>query len=142
MAQANKRAAKAAAAWRLVLFSAMLAGGAQLVRQQREIDDLRMRLDERKPAGPLFEQGAAVSSDYAIGTWTVPPKTPEAKPVDWNQVDAKRRAEQHYLSGVIFFQKGDYDKARSEWLAARQDDPSNEDAEAGLQRLDAAYAAR
>ncbi|MBI5631045.1 MAG: hypothetical protein HY921_09190 [Elusimicrobia bacterium] len=50
--------------------------------------------------------------------------------------DAKRSSQQHYLSGVIFFQKGDYDKARDEWGLAKQLDPSNSDAQAGLERIE------
>ncbi|MBI4377190.1 MAG: tetratricopeptide repeat protein [Elusimicrobia bacterium] len=53
--------------------------------------------------------------------------------------DARRQSEQHYISGVIFFQKGDYEKAREEWTLARQLDPSNSDAQAGLERIEKLY---
>ncbi len=53
--------------------------------------------------------------------------------------DAKRRAQQHYLSGIIYFQKGDYEKARDEWLLARKLDPSNDDVRAALGRVDRLY---
>jgi len=43
---------------------------------------------------------------------------------------------QHFLTGVILFQKGDYIGARREWLQAKQLDPSNSDAQSGLERLD------
>ena len=50
--------------------------------------------------------------------------------------DNKRSSQQHYLSGVIFFQKGDFDKARDEWNLSIQLDPSNSDAKAGLERIE------
>lgn len=53
--------------------------------------------------------------------------------------DNKHASEQHYLSGVIFFQKADYEKARNEWSLALQLDPSNSDAKAGLERIERLY---
>ncbi|MEK7857874.1 MAG: hypothetical protein AAB320_01920 [Elusimicrobiota bacterium] len=50
--------------------------------------------------------------------------------------DASRESQQHYLSGVIFYQKGDLEGARREWLRAKRLDPANSDAEAGLDRLE------
>ena len=50
-----------------------------------------------------------------------------------------REAQQHYLSGMVYFQKGDYAKARDEWTISRQLDPTNADAEAGLQRVEKLY---
>jgi tetratricopeptide (TPR) repeat protein len=50
--------------------------------------------------------------------------------------EARRSSQQHYLSGVIFFQKGDYEKARDEWNLAKQLDPGNPDAQAGLERIE------
>ena len=41
---------------------------------------------------------------------------------------ARRDSQQHYLANVIFFQKGDYVKARDEWVLSLQNDPSNADA--------------
>ena len=45
-------------------------------------------------------------------------------------------SQQSYLSGMIYFQKGDYDKARKEWLMSVKLDPTNSDAKAGLAKLD------
>lgn len=53
--------------------------------------------------------------------------------------DNKRSSQQHYLSGVIFFQKGDYEKAKNEWSLALQLDPGNSDAKSGLDRIDKLY---
>lgn len=46
------------------------------------------------------------------------------------------RAQQAYLSGVVYFQKGDYVRAREEWSRALRLDGANDDAKAGLARLD------
>ena len=53
--------------------------------------------------------------------------------------EAARQSQQHYLSGMVYFQKGDYEKARDEWLLAKQLDPTNADAEAGLEHIDKLY---
>lgn len=53
--------------------------------------------------------------------------------------DNKRSSQQHYLSGVIFFQKGDYEKAKNEWSLALQLDPGNSDAKSGLDRIEKLY---
>ncbi len=52
---------------------------------------------------------------------------------------AKRASEQHYFAGIIAFQKGDYQEARRQWTLAKQMDPSNSDAQAGLERIDQIY---
>lgn len=44
--------------------------------------------------------------------------------------------QQHYLEGLKFFQNSNYEKARSEWSIARQLDPENSDAAAGLKRIE------
>jgi hypothetical protein len=140
MARANKRAVRASAAWRLGLLCAMLVGGWQLMRQQREIDELRKRLGSAPaPASVSYAPVPASSWETPAPLAAVAPRA-----VEMNEASegVRHQAQQHYLAGVIYYQKGDYVKARAEWLAARQVDPSNEDAEAGLQRLDAAYSGR
>ncbi|MBI4387131.1 MAG: hypothetical protein HY551_07095 [Elusimicrobia bacterium] len=49
----------------------------------------------------------------------------------------RRSAIQHWNLGIISFQKGDYDKARDEWILCKKLDPSNSDCLAGLQRIEA-----
>ncbi|MBI5209701.1 MAG: tetratricopeptide repeat protein [Elusimicrobia bacterium] len=56
--------------------------------------------------------------------------------------DARRSSQQHYLSGVIYFQKGDYKKARDEWTLSTALDPNNPDSRNGLKRLDELYKER
>jgi hypothetical protein len=48
----------------------------------------------------------------------------------------RKAAMQHYLSGVVFFQRGSFGKARAEWELAAKLDPENLDAKAGLERLE------
>lgn len=86
-----------------------------------------------QPAAPAAVTAPAASSMPA------PAPLPSAGAA-WAQPSAdSRQAMQHYLSGVIFFQKGDYAKARGEWTAALALDPSNGDAKNGLERLDKLY---
>ncbi|HAM35551.1 MAG TPA: hypothetical protein DEB40_01965 [Elusimicrobia bacterium] len=53
--------------------------------------------------------------------------------------DNRRQSQQYYLSGMIYYQKGDFEKARNEWSHAIQLDPSNSDAKAGLERINNLY---
>ena len=50
--------------------------------------------------------------------------------------DAMRSSQQRYLSGMIYYQKGDYEKARKEWKLSVKLDSANDDARAGLERID------
>lgn len=58
-----------------------------------------------------------------------------AAPADENV----RRAQQHWNSGIIYFQAGKYDEARDEWLLCKQFDATNADCATGLARLDSTY---
>jgi tetratricopeptide (TPR) repeat protein len=50
--------------------------------------------------------------------------------------DNRLASQQHYLEGLKAFQNSNYDKARDEWTIARQLDPGNADAAAGLKRIE------
>ena len=73
----------------------------------------------------------AATTPPAVSTAAAATGVPSA-PTD----EARRSSQQHYLSGVIFFQKSDYEKAKNEWVQAKQLDPGNSDAQAGLERID------
>ena len=45
-------------------------------------------------------------------------------------------SQQHYLEGLKYFQNANYEKARDEWTIAKQLDPSNSDADAGMKRME------
>jgi len=78
----------------------------------------------------------AVATDQVNGTRAPnPARRPEAAP----PAPGERRPQessQHYLNGVIYYQKGDYLRTKKEWDLAVRLDSSNDDARAGLQRLD------
>jgi tetratricopeptide (TPR) repeat protein len=52
---------------------------------------------------------------------------------------AKQQSQQAYLSGMVQFQQGNYEKARDMFLQAKQLDPGNPDAAAGLDRIEKLY---
>jgi len=53
--------------------------------------------------------------------------------------EAKKSSEQHYLSGIVYYQNNNYHQARNEWVLAKQLDPENADAAAGLEKIDKKY---
>jgi tetratricopeptide (TPR) repeat protein len=52
---------------------------------------------------------------------------------------AKKDSQQAYLAGMILFQQGNYEKARDQFMRAKQLDPSNIDAIGGLERIEKLY---
>lgn len=63
------------------------------------------------------------------------PVVPRAAPSE----DDKREAVRYWNSGIIFYQKGDYEAASDAWRRCAALDPSNSDCATGLQRIDQAY---
>lgn len=65
---------------------------------------------------------------------------PAEAPVTAAPPSSEREANQAYLEGVIYFQKGDYEKARVAWLRAKslavKGGDAESDAKAGLAKLD------
>ena len=51
-------------------------------------------------------------------------------------LEQKANADQLYREGMVAFQNGDIEKARSAWSRAKQLDPSNADVDAGLRRIE------
>ncbi|MDE1975966.1 MAG: tetratricopeptide repeat protein [Elusimicrobia bacterium] len=49
--------------------------------------------------------------------------------------EARHASEQHYISGMIYYNEGNYEKARQEFSVAKELDPNNSDAEVGLERV-------
>lgn len=85
----------------------------------------------------VLDAGAPRAADERPVTESVPEAPPVAVP------DASRAAQQHYLDGVIYFQKGDYEKTRASWVKAKALAPAGsavaKDTAAGLERLDLLY---
>jgi len=75
-------------------------------------------------------------------TKDAPPPVTDAGPPSSDE----RAAQQLYLEGVIYFQKGDYEKAREAWLRSAALAPKGSDAasnaRAGLEKLDSLYATK
>ncbi len=90
---------------------------------------------EAKKKAQEAQAAAAQSAPGASGSGAAP-AAPQPGVVT---EDAKNKSQQYYLDGVISFQKGDYNKARDAWTLAKQFDPGNADAEAGLERIDKLY---
>lgn len=84
-------------------------------------------------AGGTAAGGTAAGGTAAGGTAAAPAA---GAPTGAVSDSARHSSQQHYLSGVIYFQKGDYNKARDEWILAKQLDPGNSDAQAGIDRID------
>ncbi len=53
--------------------------------------------------------------------------------------NAKQQSQQAYLAGMILFQQGNYEKARDQFMRAKQLDPGNIDAVGGLERIEKLY---
>jgi tetratricopeptide (TPR) repeat protein len=74
------------------------------------------------------------------------PKAPEAEPpvtAAPPPASSDRDSQQAYLEGVIYYQKGDYEKARAAWRKARDLAPAGSDAKkdatTGLDRINKLY---
>ena len=65
-----------------------------------------------------------------------PVRTADGPPPEPARLTAKETAKQHYLSGLVFFQRGDYRQAHREWVLASQLDPQDEDIRSDLERLE------
>ncbi len=52
---------------------------------------------------------------------------------------AKQQSQQAYLAGMVYFQQGNFEKARDQFMLAKQLDPGNPDAAAGLDRIEKLY---
>jgi tetratricopeptide (TPR) repeat protein len=85
----------------------------------------KSRLAGAAPSTPA--PGVPVDSATAF-----PPRTATSE-------EEKRIAVKHWNAGIIYFQKGDFGKARDEWLLCKQHNPANADCQTGLARLDSTY---
>jgi tetratricopeptide (TPR) repeat protein len=114
------------------------------VAKQREEENKKKKEEQAKAdadkAKADAEAKAKADADAKAAAATA--STPAAAtPATGTSDSAKQQSEQAYLSGVIYYQKGDYEKARDKWLSAKQLDPSNADAVAGLEKIEKLYGA-
>jgi len=59
-----------------------------------------------------------------------------SKPPQGVTEENRLAAQLHYVEGLKYFQNANYEKARDEWTIAKQLDPENSDAAAGLKRIE------
>lgn len=101
--------------------------------KQREEDAKRQKEEEAKAA----EAEAKKMTEESRGGTAA-----SGQPGQTATPESNRQASQQaYLEGIIYYQKNDYDKAREKWMHAKQLDPSNSDAAAGLEKIEKLYGA-
>jgi len=108
---------------------------AELARQRQEEEkrkaaELARQEEEKRKAEEAAKQAAAAAAKAEPAAAA---KTEAATAAA--SEENKRQSQQYYLSGIIYFNKGDLEKARNEWTHALQLDPGNSDAKAGLERI-------
>jgi tetratricopeptide (TPR) repeat protein len=90
--------------------------------QARAEAEAKKKAEEEKARSP---ESAAAPAGAPIGT----------------SETAKQQSNQAYLEGTLFFQQGNYEKAREKFQHAKQLDPTNIDAIGGLDRIEKLYGA-
>lgn len=105
------------------------------MRKQREDEEKALaeaKKKEEEEKAKAAQSGATAPGAGQQQAATAPAANPESN---------RQASQQAYLEGVIYYQKGDYEKARDKWLHAKQLDPSNSDAIAGLEKIEKLYGA-
>ncbi|KAF0127281.1 MAG: Tetratricopeptide domain-containing protein [Elusimicrobia bacterium] len=93
-------------------------------RKAREEEELRAREEEERRKAEEEAKRKGVASGPV-----------EKKPQGVSE-ENRQSAQRHYMEGIKHFQSANYDKARDEWTIAKQLDPGNADADAGLKRIE------
>jgi tetratricopeptide (TPR) repeat protein len=85
----------------------------------------------------VLDAGARKPAEAEAPVTAAPPAATESGPAPSS---SEREAQQSYLEGVIYYQKGDYEKAGEAWRKAKKLAPKGSDAasdaQAGLGKLD------
>ncbi|MBI3564689.1 MAG: tetratricopeptide repeat protein [Elusimicrobia bacterium] len=100
--------------------------------EDAKLAEERKKKEEEDKAKAAADAKTATAAQPASAGATAPAATPES---------AKQQSGQAYLAGMIYFQQGNYEKAREEFMRAKQLDPSNADAVSGLERIEKLYGA-
>ncbi len=113
------------------------------VAKARADDAKKQKAEEQTAAAEAKkkEEEEKAKAAAAGRTTQAPAGSTEAPPPAQNAESNKQASQQAYLEGVIYYQKGDYEKARDKWLHAKQLDPGNSDANAGLEKIEKLYGA-
>ncbi|MDQ7772111.1 MAG: hypothetical protein RDU13_01175 [Elusimicrobiales bacterium] len=96
----------------------------EAARKAREEEERRAREEEERRKAEEEAKRKGVASGPI-----------EKKPQGVSE-ENRQAAQRHYMEGIKHFQSANYDKARDEWTIAKQLDPGNADAEAGLKRIE------
>ncbi len=110
------------------------------VAKQRDEDKKKQKADEEVAAAEAKKKDEEQKAKDAAEGKTAA-TTAAATPPTQSAESNKQASQQAYLEGVIYYQKGDYEKARDKWLHAKQLDPGNSDAIAGLEKIEKLYGA-
>ncbi|MDD5305109.1 MAG: tetratricopeptide repeat protein [Elusimicrobia bacterium] len=112
------------------------------VAKAREEDLKKQKADEAVAAAEAKKKEEEDKAKAAAAGQTQAPAGQTGAPPPAQNAESNRQASQQaYLEGVIYYQKGDYEKARDKWLHAKQLDPANSDAIAGLEKIEKLYGA-
>lgn len=117
---------------------------AELEKERAENAKKKKEEDEKAAAEAkkkAEEDKAKAAADAKAAATTATASNSNAAPAAPASDNAKQQSQQAYLSGMILFQQGNYEKAREEFLRAKQLDPSNPDAISGLERIEKLYGA-
>ena len=101
--------------------------------KQKEEDAKKQKADE--------EQAAAAAKKEEEAKGGPAGGQPAGQPPGSTTESNKQASQQAYLEGIIYYQKSNYDQAREKWMHAKQLDPSNSDAVAGLEKIEKLYGA-
>lgn len=113
----------------------------EIAKQKKEEEERRAAEIAKAEAEAKAKAEADAKAAAAAAGPTGTPKTDPATTAAAAGVseENKRQSQQYYLSGIIYYDKGDFEKARNEWTHALQLDPGNPDAKAGLERINSLY---
>lgn len=107
----------------------------------REEDARKQKEEEAAALAEAKKREEEEKAKAAAGGQTQAGTSQAAPPPQQSTESNKQASQQAYLEGVIYYQKGDFEKARDKWLHSKQLDPSNSDAIAGLEKIDKLYGA-
>ncbi|HVE12187.1 MAG TPA: hypothetical protein VNI01_02225 [Elusimicrobiota bacterium] len=108
--------------------------------RQRAAEEARVRAEEEAKR-KADEEAKRRAEEEEAKKKQLEAEPPDVKnqPAPATSEDNKRSAVAHYTTGIVAFQKGDYSKARDEWMLCKQLDPTNIDCNEGLKKVDKTY---
>lgn len=102
---------------------------------RRREEDARKRAEEE--AARKAEEERKALEEAERGLSAQPPADGGAAALGTAATEEnKRSAVQHWNAGIIYYQQGNYEKAKDEWLLCKQLDPASSDCVTGLQRIE------